>query len=51
MFDHNTLQKHLNMMDLLLSHISLCLGKLDPEVIRKTNPRSILTFSKAVGLG
>jgi hypothetical protein len=24
---------------------------MDPEVIRKTNPRSIPTFSKAVGLG
>jgi hypothetical protein len=34
-----------------LGYFFLGSGKPDPEVIRKTHPRSILAFSKAVGLG
>jgi hypothetical protein len=30
---------------------SLASGKLDPKVIRKTHPRPILAFSRAVDLG
>ena len=35
----------------LLRHFFLGSGKLDPEDIRRTYPRSILAFSNAVGLG
>jgi len=34
-----------------LGYFFLGSGKLDPEVIRKTDQRSILAFSKSLGLG